>query len=153
MTIALCSLLAAGMPLISALGGVGVAMLSLKGLAAVFSISSTAVTLSTMIGLAVGIDYALFITSRHRSQLAGGMQPKESAGLAIGTAGSAVVFAGTTVVIALAALSVVGIPFLTVMGLCAAGTVVVAVLVANTLLPAFFGLAGPVLAADQILWD
>ena len=85
LTVALCSLLAAGMPLISALGGVGVAMLSLKGLAGVFSISSTAVTLSTMIGLAVGIDYALFITSRHRSQLAGGMSPKESAGLAIGT--------------------------------------------------------------------
>ena len=76
-----------------------------------------------MIGLAVGIDYALFIMSRHRSQLAGGMEPQESAGLAVGTAGSAVVFAGTTVVIALAALSVVGIPFLTVMGLCAAGTV------------------------------
>ncbi len=118
------------------------AMLSLKALAGVLSISSTAVTLSTMIGLAVGIDYALFITSRHRSQLAGGMQPRESAGLAVGTAGSAVVFAGTTVVIALAALSVVGIPFLTVMGLCAAGTVIVAVLVANTLLPAIFGIAG-----------
>ena len=142
LTIALCSLLAAGMPLISALVGVGLSMLGLKGLAAVFSISSTAITLATMIGLAVGVDYALFIMSRHRSQLAGGMTPRESAGLAVGSAGSAVVFAGTTVVIALAALSVVGIPFLTVMGLSAAGTVIGAVLVANTLLPAIFGIAG-----------
>jgi RND superfamily putative drug exporter len=141
LTIALCSLLAAGMPLISALAGVGLSMLTLKGLAAVFSISSTAQSISTMIGLAVGVDYALFILSRHRSQLAAGMEPAESAALAVGTAGSAVVFAGTTVVIALAALSVVGIPFLTVMGLSAAGTVIGAVLLANTLLPAIFGVA------------
>jgi RND superfamily putative drug exporter len=95
-----------------------------------------------MIGLAVGIDYTLFILSRHRSQLATGMDPEESAGRATGTAGSAVVFAGLTVVIALAGLSVVGIPFLTVMGLGAAGTVLVAMLVALTLVPALMGFAG-----------
>jgi RND superfamily putative drug exporter len=99
-----------------------------------------------MIGLAVGIDYALFILSRHRTQLAAGMDPEDSAARATGTAGSAVVFAGLTVVIALAGLSVVGIPFLTVMGLGAAGTVLVAVLVALTLLPALLGFAGRRLA-------
>ena len=95
-----------------------------------------------MIGLAVGIDYTLFILSRHRTQLAAGMDPEESAARATGTAGSAVVFAGLTVVIALSGLAVVGIPFLTVMGVGAAGTVLVAVLVALTLLPALLGFAG-----------
>jgi RND superfamily putative drug exporter len=99
-----------------------------------------------MIGLAVGIDYALFILSRHRTQLAQGMDPEESAARAAGTAGSAVVFAGLTVIIALCGLSIVGIPFLTVMGVGAAGTVLVAVLVALTLLPALLGLAGRRLA-------
>ena len=99
-----------------------------------------------MIGLAVGIDYTLFILSRHRTQLASGMHPEESAARAVGTAGSAVVFAGLTVVIALSGLAVVGIPFLTVMGVGAAGTVLVAVLVALTLLPALLGFAGTRLA-------
>jgi len=80
--------------------------------------------------------------SRHRAQLAAGLAPAESAAIAVGTAGTAVVFAGCTVIIALAALSVVGIPFLTVMGLAAAGTVLTAVLIATTLLPAIFGIAG-----------
>ena len=106
------------------------------------TLSSTAPTLALMIGLAVGIDYALFILSRHRTQLAAGMDPEESAARATGTAGSAVVFAGLTVVIALSGLAVVGIPFLTVMGVGAAGTVLVAVLVALTLLPALIGFAG-----------
>ena len=99
-----------------------------------------------MIGLAVGIDYTLFILSRHRTQLATGMDPEESAARATGTAGSAVVFAGLTVVIALSGLAVVGIPFLTVMGVGAAGTVLIAVLVALTLLPALLGFAGKRLA-------
>jgi putative drug exporter of the RND superfamily len=142
LTVTLGSLLAAGMPLITAVGGVAVAMLGLSGLAAVTSISSTAVTLAVMIGLAVGIDYALFITTRHRAQLAAGLDAAASAAMAVGTAGTAVVFAGCTVIIALAALSVVGIPFLTVMGLAAAGTVLLAVLIAITLVPAIFGLAG-----------
>ncbi|CAM5398191.1 hypothetical protein SMICM304S_10084 [Streptomyces microflavus] len=95
-----------------------------------------------MLGLAVGIDYALFITSRYRQYLADGMDGEEAAGRAAGTAGSAVVFAGATVVIALAGLAVAGVPFLTVMGLAAAATVALAVLVSLTLLPAVLGFAG-----------
>jgi RND superfamily putative drug exporter len=136
------SLLAAGMNLLTALVGIGVGLGGLLAVSGAITLSSTAPTLALMIGLAVGIDYALFILSRHRSQLVEGMDPEESAGRATGTAGSAVVFAGLTVVIALAGLSVVGIPFLTVMGLGAAGTVLVAVLVALTLLPALMGFAG-----------
>ncbi len=140
--VTLGSLLAAGMPLITAISGVAAAILGLRGLAAVASISNTAVTLAIMIGLAVGIDYALFIITRHRAQLAAGLDAAESAAMAVGTAGTAVVFAGCTVIIAMAALSVVGIPFLTVMGLAAAGTVLLAVLIAITLVPAAFGVAG-----------
>ena len=91
---------------------------------------------------AVGIDYALFILTRHRQNLAQGMQPREAAAHATATAGSAVVFAGLTVIIALVGLLVVDIPFLTVMGLAAAGTVGLAVLIAITLLPAILGVAG-----------
>jgi RND superfamily putative drug exporter len=136
------SLLAAGMNLLTAVVGIGVGLGGLLAVSGAITLSSTAPTLALMIGLAVGIDYALFILSRHRTQLAGGMDPEESAGRATGTAGSAVVFAGLTVVIALSGLSVVGIPFLTVMGLGAAATVGVAVLVALTLLPALMGFAG-----------
>ncbi len=96
-----------------------------------------------MLGLAVGIDYALFIVSRHRQQLRNGLEPTESIARATATAGSAVVFAGLTVVIALVGLVVVRIPFLSVMGLAAAGTVAVAVLIALTLLPALLGFMGP----------
>jgi RND superfamily putative drug exporter len=146
LAVALGSLLAAGLPLLTAIAGIVITMLGLRGLAAALSISHTAVTLAVMIGLAVGIDYALFILTRHRAQLAAGLAPAESAGLAAGTAGTAVAFAGCTVIIALAALAVVGIPFLTVMGLAAAGGVLVAVLIATTLLPAVFALAGRRLA-------
>jgi RND superfamily putative drug exporter len=140
------SLLAAGMNLLTAMIGIGVGMGGLLLASHVVTLSSTAPTLALMIGLAVGIDYALFILSRHRTQLAAGMDPEESAARATGTAGSAVVFAGLTVVIALSGLAVVGIPFLTVMGVGAAGTVLVAVLVALTLLPAMLGFAGTRLA-------
>ncbi|MFF5009378.1 MMPL family transporter [Streptomyces phaeochromogenes] len=140
------SLLAAGMALLPALIGVAVGLAGLLALAPAVSISSTAVTLALMLGLAVGIDYVLFILSRHRQQLARGTDPKESVALAVGTAGSAVVFAGITVIIALAALSVIGIPFLTTMGLGAAGAVLVAVLAAITLVPAVAGFAGSRLA-------
>jgi RND superfamily putative drug exporter len=140
------SLLAAGMNLLTALIGIAVGMGGLLLTSNVVTLSSTAPTLALMIGLAVGIDYTLFILSRHRTQLANGMDPEESAARAVGTAGSAVVFAGLTVVIALSGLAVVGIPFLTVMGVGAAGTVLVAVLVALTLLPALLGFAGGRLA-------
>jgi putative drug exporter of the RND superfamily len=140
------SLLAAGMNLLTAVVGIAVGMGGLLLTSNLVTLSSTAPTLALMIGLAVGIDYTLFILSRHRTQLASGMDPEESAARAVGTAGSAVVFAGLTVIIALSGLAVVGIPFLTVMGVGAAGTVLVAVLVALTLLPALLGFAGRRLA-------
>ncbi|WP_231961500.1 MMPL family transporter [Pedococcus dokdonensis] len=136
------SLLAAGMPLLTALIGVGVGSAGTLALSAVIDLTSTAPILGLMVGLAVGIDYALFISIRHKQHLLEGMPAREAAAMAVGTAGSAVVFAGATVMIALAGLAVVGIPFLTTMGLVAAGMVGVAVLVALTLVPAFLGFAG-----------
>ncbi|MEV2238645.1 MMPL family transporter [Micromonospora sp. NPDC049891] len=136
------SLVAAGMTMLNALIGVGVGMAGLFALSGVIELTSTAPILALMLGLAVGIDYSLFITSRYRQNLLDGMPADEAIGRAVGTAGSAVTFAGATVVIALAGLAVVNIPFLTVMGLAAAGTVTVAVLVAITLQPALLGFAG-----------
>lgn len=136
------SLIAAGLPLLTALIGVGIGVSSITALANVLDLGSTTSTLAMMIGLAVGIDYALFIVSRYRAELAEGRERDEAAGRAAGTAGSAVVFAGLTVVIALVGLAVVNIPMLTKMGFAAAGTVVIAVLVALTLVPAILGFAG-----------
>ena len=133
------SLAAAGLPLLTALIGVGVSMATILTLSEALGLSTTTGTLAMMLGLAVGIDYALFVVSRYREERAKGRAPQEAVGLAVGTAGSAVVFAGLTVVIALAGLTVVGIPMLTKMGLAAAGAVVVAVLIALTLVPAFLG--------------
>ncbi|GAA1139250.1 MMPL family transporter [Kitasatospora gansuensis] len=129
------SLAAAGLPLLTALIGIGVGVTAIVAI----GMSSTTTTLALMLGLAVGIDYALFIVSRYRTERAEGHAPEEAVGRAVGTAGSAVVFAGLTVFIALAGLSVVGIPTLTSMGLAAAGTVLVAVVIALTLLPALLG--------------
>ncbi|MFF5704517.1 MMPL family transporter [Streptomyces sp. NPDC012794] len=144
------SLIAAGLPLLTALIGVGIGVSSITALASVLDLGSTTSTLAMMIGLAVGIDYALFIVSRYRVELAEGRERDEAAGRAAGTAGSAVVFAGLTVVIALVGLAVVNIPMLTKMGVAAAGTVVIAVLVALTLVPAILGFAGrKVLPAGQ----
>ena len=135
------SLVAAGMPLLSAMLGVGIVIGGISGISAVTTVPSSAPLLALMIGLAVGIDYSLFILSRHRNQLAAGEDPEESAAIAVGTAGSAVVFAGVTVIIALLGLLVVGIPFLSVMGVAAAFAVLIAIGVATTLLPALLGLA------------
>ncbi|HSP74836.1 MAG TPA: MMPL family transporter, partial [Cryobacterium sp.] len=135
------SLVSAGMPLLMALIGVGVAIGGITVISAFVPVSSTAPMLALMLGLAVGIDYALFILSRHRTQLANGAEPHDSAATAVATAGSAVVFAGITVIIALLGLLVVGIPFLSVMGLGAAFAVLVSIFVAVTLLPAVLGLA------------
>ena len=134
------SVVAAGIPIITALIGLGTGLLGVVGSTAFFDIGSSTPILASMIGLAVGIDYALFILARYRSELDHTDDRAEAMGIATGTAGSAVVFAGLTVLIALSALSVVGIPFLTSMGLAAAGTVLVAVLVALTLLPAILGM-------------
>jgi RND superfamily putative drug exporter len=136
------SALIALLPLVTALIGVAIGISAIFALTSVMELNSTAPILATMIGLAVGIDYALFIVSRHRQQLADGLEPRESVARAVATAGSAVVFAGVTVLIALAGLLVVGIPFLSVMGLAAAGTVAIAVLIALTLLPAILGFVG-----------
>jgi putative drug exporter of the RND superfamily len=142
LAITLGSLLAAGMPLLTALIGVGLGVTGVTALSGAIEVSSVAPTLATMLGLAVGIDYALFILTRHRQNLGEGMTPDEAAARATATAGSAVVFAGTTVIIALVGLLVINIPFLSVMGLAAAGTVALAVLIAITLLPAILGFAG-----------
>ncbi|MEV8595262.1 MMPL family transporter [Streptomyces sp. NPDC052012] len=136
------SLLAAGLPLLTAIIGVGIGVASITALASTLDLGSTTSTLATMIGLAVGIDYALFVVSRYRAELAEGREREEAAGRAVGTAGSAVVFAGLTVVIALVGLSVVNIPMLTKMGIAAAGTVAIAVLIALTMIPALLGYAG-----------
>ena len=136
------SLVAAGLPLLTAIIGVGIGVSSITALANVLDLGTTTSTLASMIGLAVGIDYALFIVSRYRSELADGREKEDAAGRAVGTAGSAVVFAGLTVVIALVGLAVVNIPMLTKMGWAAAATVVIAVLIALTLIPAMLGFAG-----------
>ncbi|GAA4078708.1 MMPL family transporter [Streptomyces shaanxiensis] len=136
------SLIAAGLPLLTALIGVGIGVSVITALANALDLGSTTSTLAMMIGLAVGIDYALFIVSRYRAELAEGRDREEAAGRATGTAGSAVVFAGLTVVIALVGLAVVNVPMLTKMGVAAAGTVVIAVLIALTMVPALLGYAG-----------
>lgn len=165
------SFVAAGMPLISAVIGVGVGILGVQ-ISTVFtdSVSEMTPMLASMIGLAVGIDYALFIVARFRNELItssglNDLSPKELAaelkkmdkgtrahamGMALGTAGSSVVFAGITVVIALAALTIIGIPFLSTMAIAAAATVAVAVLVALTAIPGLLGLLGTKIFAGKV---
>ena len=136
------SLLAAGMPLIIAMLGVGVSIAGIFFVTAFAELTSTTPMLALMLGLAVGIDYTLFIVSRHQEQLRSGMPVAESIARATATSGSAVVFAGLTVIIALVGLSVAGIPFLTALGVAAAAAVAVAVLIAITLTPAILSMAG-----------
>ncbi|WAL39250.1 MMPL family transporter [Brevibacterium sp. BRM-1] len=136
------SALAAGIPLVTAILGVMLGLMLIVASTAFADVSSTAPMLALMLGLAVGIDYALFIISRARSLLRDGLEPEEAVARALATAGSAVVFAGMTVIIALVGLMVCRMPFLTVMGFGAAGTVAVAVLVALTLVPALMGMLG-----------
>lgn len=128
-------------PLVSAIIGVGLAIALIFVATAFASISSTTPLLAIMLGLAVGIDYALFIVARHQDQVRAGVDPEESVARAAGTAGSAVVFAGVTVLIALIGLSFAGIPFLTTMGIAASVAVAIAVLVALSLTPALLGFA------------
>ena len=134
------SLVAAGLPIVTAMFGVGLGISGVTAMTAFTEVGSSTPVLASMIGLAVGIDYALFILARYRTELHNTDDREEAIGVAVGTAGSAVVFAGLTVIIALAALAVVRIPFLTAIGLAAAGTVLIAVLVALTLLPAILGM-------------
>lgn len=143
------SLVSAGMPLISAVVGVGLGALGVMIATHWIELNNLTPVLAIMIGLAVGIDYALFIMSRYRQERSR-MDGPEAAGMAVGTAGSSVVFAGATVFVALFALIVAKIGFLTAMGLAAAGTVFMAVLVALTLVPALLGLAGDKAFAGRI---
>lgn len=140
--VTLGSLIAAGMPLVTAIVAVGVSMAALFSLSHVVELNTTAPVLAVMLGLAVGIDYSLFIVNRYRTYVKEGYELNKAAGRSIATAGNAVIFAASTVVIALVALSVVQIPFMTVMGIAAAGTVAIAALVAITLIPALLGIFG-----------
>lgn len=140
--IMLGSLLAAVFPLITAVVGVGIGVTASLAFSGIVQMSSVTPVLGVMLGLAVGIDYSLFIINRHRKQLLAGADVPESIGLANGTAGNAVVFAGTTVIVALLALNVTGVPFLGLMGTVGAVCVAVAVLLAITMTPALLGLAG-----------
>ncbi|GAB3277352.1 efflux RND transporter permease subunit [Parasphingorhabdus pacifica] len=142
LTVTLGSFLAAGMPLLNALIGVGVSTTLIFLATAVAPVMATTPLLALMLGLAVGIDYALFIISRHQQELAGGADPQEAAARSVATAGSAVIFAGLTVMIALVGLGVAGIPFLTTMGVAAAVAVGIAVVVSLTLVPALLGFGG-----------
>lgn len=136
------ALIAAGLPILTAVVGVVVSLMGIMALASVMNVQSATNSLAIMLSLACGIDYALFILTRHRATLLEGEEVEESVARAVGTSGGAVVFAGLTVMIALCGLSVVGIPFLTIMGLTAAAAVFVAVLLPLTLLPALLGFAG-----------
>lgn len=140
--IMLGTFVAAGLPILMSLVGVVVGVLGTLSLSSVIQMSSTAYTLGLMLGLAVGIDYSLFILNRYRTNLLEGMPKNRAIALANGTSGSAVIFAASTVIIALVALNVTGIPFLGVMGNAAAFCVVVAALIAVTLTPAVLSLAG-----------
>ena len=135
--------LGAALPLLTALLGVGVASLASLSFSGVVTFISVTPVLGVMLGLAVGIDYSLFITNRHRRQLKQGAEMHESIGLANGTSGNAVVFAGVTVIVALLALNVTGVGFLGLMGTVAAVAVLVAILMAVTLTPAVLALVGP----------
>jgi putative drug exporter of the RND superfamily len=140
--IMLRALTAAALPILSALVGVGVGAASAMALSGSVEMMSVTPVLGIMLGLAVGIDYSLFILNRHRRQLRDGVELHESIGLANGTAGNAVVFAGTTVLVALLALNVTGIPFLGLMGSVGALCILIAVLIAVTLTPALLAKIG-----------
>ena len=136
------TVVAMGMPIANAVLGLTTALGVIGLLGHVLAVPDISHTVATMIGLAVGIDYALFLVTRHRTQLREGIEMRESIALAVGTAGTAVVFAGCTVVVALVSLAVAGIPLVSALGYTAAIAVATAVLAAITLLPAFMSLAG-----------
>ncbi|MGC5259140.1 MMPL family transporter [Gordonia sp. DT218] len=142
MIVAFGALIAAFIPIVTGIMGVGITILLVTLSAKIIDVQQSATTIITMLGIAVSIDYALFIVSRYRSELNLGGSREAAVGRAVGTAGSAVVFAGLTVMIAVAALAVVGIPFITQMGVAAAVAVLVAVLGAITLIPALLGAFG-----------
>lgn len=138
----LSTVLAAALPIVTAIAGVGIGVLASLAFSGVVQMASVTPVLGVMLGLAVGIDYSLFIVNRHRKQLAHGMDVRESVALANGTAGNAVLFAGSTVIVALLALNITGVSFLGVMGTVGAACIAIAVLIAVTLTPAILGMLG-----------
>jgi RND superfamily putative drug exporter len=144
------SFVAAGMPLLNAIIGIGITISAITAATGFINLSSFTPTLAMMLGLALAIDYSLFIVSRYRHELSIGREGSEAIGRALGTAGSAVVFAGLTVMIALTGLSVVGIPMLAEMGIAAALAVAMSVLIALTMLPALCGFAGRRIVGGRI---
>ena len=136
------SVIAMGLPIGTALAGLGAGIALMTFLSAFIHLPSTTEALATMIGLGVGIDYALFIITRHRAGLQRGLTVEDAVGRAIATAGQSVVIAGGTVVIAIMGLAVAGIPMVTYMGLGAALVVAIMVIAALTLLPALIGFSG-----------
>jgi len=140
--IAFGSFVAMGLPIGMALFGLAVGFTSMKLVTYLVDIPAWAPQLAAMVGLGVGIDYALFLVTRHRENLAAGMTVPESVGRSLATAGQAVIFAGGTVVVAILGLLVAGIPFVTGGGIAISAMVLVMVLASITLLPALLGLAG-----------
>jgi RND superfamily putative drug exporter len=140
--VAFGSFVAMGLPIGTAIVGLATSLGLISIFSALFTVNSVAPILGAMIGLGVGIDYALFIVTRHRENLDRGMTVEDAAGRAIATSGSAVVFAGLTVVIAICGLAIAGIPAVTTMGLMVALTVLVMIAISLTLLPALLGFAG-----------
>ena len=140
--VAFGSIIAMGLPIGMALFGLALGISSMSLITYLIDIPSWAPVIGSMVGLGVGIDYALFLVTRHREYLASGMTVEESVGRAVATAGQSVVFAGGTVVIAILGLAVAGVPFMTAAGIAISVIVLVMVVASVTLLPAFLGLAG-----------
>ncbi|MHA6522614.1 MMPL family transporter [Corynebacterium amycolatum] len=144
------SLVASFLPIVTAVVGIIIGVFGVTLMTAFTDVNSITPVLAVMFGLAVGIDYALFILSRYRAERARGMTNEDAIGMATGTAGSAVVFAGLTVIVALAALTVAKVPFMSLMGISAAITVAFTVLVSLTLLPAVMSLLGDKVFAGRV---
>ena len=140
------------LPILTAILGVGSAVSIITLLSHVTSVPTAVPALASMIGLGVGIDYSLFVLSRHREQLEGGMEIRESIARSVATSGAAVLFAGSTVVIALCSLAIAGIPIVASMGYLSSIAVVVAILAATTLLPAILAVLGPRVDALRLPW-
>jgi RND superfamily putative drug exporter len=141
--VAFGSVIAMGLPIGMALFGLAIGISTMSLVAHLIEVPSWAPQIGSMIGLGVGIDYALFLVTRHREFLANGVDVVEAAGRAVATAGQAVIFAGGTVVIAILGLAVAGVPFMTAAGVAISLIVLIMVVASVTLLPAFLGIAGP----------
>ena len=146
LVLAFGSLTAAALPIGMALFGLTIGIATITVLAGLTEVAAIAPTMGSVVGLGVGIDYALFVLARHREYLALGIEPHEAAGRAVATAGRPVIFAGGTVVVSILGMAVANVPFMTVAGLAVSIVVLIMVAASVTLLPAFLGAAGPRLA-------